>query len=429
MMPHISHSNQAPRSAIRIVWLLAVSLGLLMTGYAVTMPVFGRHLVDSGSGVGDLSMLAAAYALGGIVAAPFMGMLADRIGRRPLVLGSLLSFVLTNLAYLLADSIGMLVAISVLEGALSAGLFPAALGIVADIASPDNRSRWVGYVTGGATVGWVLGPLVGGLLYDAWGFAAPFLLSAGLGLLAFAGAALMVPETRPRASRRGPASLEQTADQELSKAESLRATLPHSPTAFGMLLLISFVMYFAWTFFEPQLLFYVFGDLGWTTSQFGLASGGYGLASVLGQIALGRTGDRFGRKPTILIGLLLFAVQFGGLIVTDYLGVALLSFVIGGLGEGLVTPALTAFLMDISEERHKARVMGMNSSAASLGGAVGPLMATLVAARVAPQSAFTATLVVVLVGTLLALIVLREPRRSVCGLSSGSLTPCGDHER
>jgi MFS family permease len=231
-------------------------------------------------------------------------------------------------------------------------------------------------------------------------------------LLAFAAAAVLIPETRPRAVRQREAlRRRRTAGLAPMQAESFCATLPQPLSAFGVLLFISFAMYCAWAFFEPQLLFYVFDDLGWTTAQFGMAAGGYGLASALGQTMLGRVGDRFGRKPSIVIGLILFSAQFAGLIFTDSLGLVLISFAVGGLGEGLASPALGAFFLDISEERHRARVMGIKSSAGSLGGVVGPLLAAAVAASVAPQGAFAASVAVVLFGALLALVVLRKPRQ------------------
>jgi DHA1 family multidrug resistance protein-like MFS transporter len=142
-----------------------------------------------------------------------------------------------------------------------------------------------------------------------------------------------------------------------------------------------------------------------------MAAGGYGLASALGQTTLGRVGDRFGRKPSIVVGLILFSAQFAGLIFTNSLGLVLFSFAVGGLGEGLMSPALGAFFLDISEERHRARVMGIKSSAGSLGGVVGPLLAAVAAASVAPQGAFAASVAIVLFGVLLVLVVLREPRQ------------------
>ena len=144
-----------PRRARNIILLLALSLALLMTGYAIIMPLFARRLGEFGSGVSALSLMSTAYALAGIVASPFLGALADRFGRRPLVLGSLAAFALANIGFLLATSTEMLVVVRALEGALSAGLGPAAMGIVADIAPEDKRARWIGIVMGGASAGWV----------------------------------------------------------------------------------------------------------------------------------------------------------------------------------------------------------------------------------------------------------------------------------
>ncbi|UCC65118.1 MAG: MFS transporter [Anaerolineae bacterium] len=414
MASQVITSGLAPRRARNIILLLAVSLGLLMTGYAIIMPIFARRLGEFGSGVGVLSLMSTAYALAGIVASPFMGMLADRIGRRPLVLGSLAAFALANIGFLLATSTEMLIVMRALEGALSAGLFPAALGIVADVAPEDRRARWLGWVMGGASVGWVLGPMAGGVLYDTWGFEAPFVLSAAMGFFAFVAAAILVPETRPRDVRRREAlRRRRTIMLAPVQTESLWATLPRPLSAFAVLLFVSFAMFFAWAFFEPQLLFYVFDDLGWTTAQFGLAAGGYGLASALSQTTLGQVGDRFGRKPSIVVGLCLFSAQFAGLVFTASFGLVMLSFAIAGLGEGLVSPALGAFLVDISEERHRSRVMGIRTSASSLGGVVGPLLAAAAAARsLPPQSAFVGAIAVVLVGALLALLVLGEPGRA-----------------
>jgi predicted MFS family arabinose efflux permease len=144
-------SEMDPRRARKVILLLAVSMGLLMTGYAIIMPLFARRLGEFGSGVGALSLMSTAYALAGILASPFFGALADRMGRRPLVLGSLAAFALANIGFLVATSTDMLIVVRALEGALSAGLVPAALGIVADIAPEDKRARWIGVVMGGAS--------------------------------------------------------------------------------------------------------------------------------------------------------------------------------------------------------------------------------------------------------------------------------------
>ena len=67
-------------------------------------------------------------------------------------------------------------------GALTAGLFPASMGVVADIMPAKERAKWIGIVMGGYGAGFIFGPVIGGVLYDNFGFAAPFVISATLGM-------------------------------------------------------------------------------------------------------------------------------------------------------------------------------------------------------------------------------------------------------
>ena len=146
-----------------------------MTGFGIIMPVFARRLGEFGSGVEALGLMTTAFALATFVAAPFMGALADRIGRRPLILLSLISFAVVNVGFLFARSTGEFTMLRVVEGLLTAGLMPAAMGIVADIAPEDQRAQKTGIVTAGLGLGIVFGPVLGGVLYESRGFGAPVL--------------------------------------------------------------------------------------------------------------------------------------------------------------------------------------------------------------------------------------------------------------
>ena len=189
-------SGPSRRRARNVIILLAASVGLMMTGFGIILPVFARRFGEFGSGVEALGLMTKSFALAQLVAAPFMGSLADRYGRRPLILLSLAAFTLANVGFLLASSTTVFIIIRVLGGALTAGLFPAAMGVVADVVPERERAQWVGIVMGSYGAGLIFGPVVGGVLYDGWGFAAPFVTSAVMAAIAFIAAVVMVPETR-----------------------------------------------------------------------------------------------------------------------------------------------------------------------------------------------------------------------------------------
>ena len=139
------------------------------------------------------------------------------------------------------------------------------------------------------------------------------------------------------------------------------ASLPHPLLAFGLLLCVNFSMIFAWFFIDPQLPFYVFDELGWSTAQFGSAISFYGWATLFGSLALGQSSDRLGRKPILVIGLILHSAQYGGLMLTDVYGVIIPAFIIAGIGEALVNPAVSAAYLDITPEEHRSRAMGIRT--------------------------------------------------------------------
>src|SRR4029453_9865775 len=131
-------SIQPPRQSRSILVAMACCMALQMTGFVMILPLFARRFESFGAGVGALGVSAMAYALTSTIAAPFIGMLADRFGRRPIVLLSLVGYVVGFSGYLFAESAWMLILLRGLTGLFTAGLLPAMTSIVGDLA-PDNR--------------------------------------------------------------------------------------------------------------------------------------------------------------------------------------------------------------------------------------------------------------------------------------------------
>ena len=409
---HVLDSDYSLQQTKRIIFLLSGSVALMMTGFGIILPVFARRLGEFGSGVEALGWMTMSFALTHFIAAPFMGTLADRIGRRPLILVSLFAFAISNIGFILAPNTVVFILIRALEGALTAGLFPASMGIVADIVPEKKRAQWVGIVMGCYGAGFIFGPVLGGVLYDGWGFASPFLVSAVLGFLGFIAATVMIPETRTLEIRKR-AQLQNLRSDSVSNGEkeSIFSSLPRPFTIFGTLLFLDFLQEFAFAFIEPQMIFYFYDDLKWTTIQFGIVVGAYGLAVVVCQVFLGKLSDTFGRKPIIVIGVILSASFYPLLAYIESFWWIVALAVLSGLGIAIASPALSAFYLDIADERHRSRIVGIKESALSLGGVVGPASVALLAGVLTPGGIFITAGVAVCVGAVMAVALLKEPEK------------------
>ena len=387
----------------RVIFLLAASIGLMMTGYGLIIPVFARRVTELGAGVEALGFMTMAFAMAQFLLAPFMGSLADRFGRRPLILVALAGFVMANVAFLLARSTGMLTTIRLFEGAITAGLLPAAMSVVADTVPEKERAKWVGILMGSYSAGFIFGPAVGGFLYDHWGFAAPFAISAALGLVGLVSALVLVPETRPVSLE---AQVKERRPNLVEGAGGLLASLPRPLYLLLTLLFLDFIGVFGFAFVEPRMVFYFYEALAYTTTQFGLVVGSYGLALVIGQMTLGRLSDRLGRRPVIALGFglnILFYLSLGT--ITQF-SLVLLGAVIAGLGGALLAPALSAFYIDITQQQHRSRVLGFKESAAALGGVLGPLLVAVVNRWTTPQEVFMIAAGLMVAAVALALLAL-----------------------
>src|SRR5256885_12573247 len=172
------------RSTTAALAFLIGCVTLMMTGFAVILPVFPQRLQALGLGPEMLALMEGAFGLGMFLFSTPMGTWSGRIGRKPILFISLAGFIVTNLLLAFINVPMMFIPIRFVEGMLLSGLIPAAMSMVGDTIPLAKQGRWIGFLTTAQAVGFALGPGLGGLLSQTWGFTSPFLLSAGIALAA-----------------------------------------------------------------------------------------------------------------------------------------------------------------------------------------------------------------------------------------------------
>src|SRR5260370_31196176 len=195
-----SPARQSRSITVAVMFLIG-RVTLMVTGFAIIMPVFPQRLQALGLGPETLALMEGALGLGMFLFSTRMGAVAGRIVRKPILFISLAGFVVSNALLAFVNGAPLFILIRFAEGTLIAGLMPAAMSMVGDTIPLSRQGRWIGFLTTAQAVGFAVGPGIGGLLSQTLGFTSPFLLSAGIALAASLLAVFMVPETLPEHMR------------------------------------------------------------------------------------------------------------------------------------------------------------------------------------------------------------------------------------
>ncbi|KKK80984.1 hypothetical protein LCGC14_2818020, partial [marine sediment metagenome] len=272
------------------VWVLAGSLAIIYTGFGIILPVFPKFLQENNAGESiSLGILIASFAIAQIIFAPLYGRLSDRgYGRRPFILLALFGYGMGNFLYaFFARDLASMILVRIFEGITVAGLLPVSQALITDLTVSENRAKYLGILTGSSNVGLIIGPALGGILFDIGGFILPFVISGILSFIALIFAFILVPETK----RKGNVEIVHYENSDLyihqSKWKQFRSMFVSGGVIiFFMLLIISFLDFFSWIVIEPGIIFY-FYNLGFTPLEFGYFVGVYGAFVAIGQIFFG----------------------------------------------------------------------------------------------------------------------------------------------
>jgi MFS family permease len=396
------------RSITVALTFLIGCVALMMTGFAVIIPVFPQRLQALGLGPEMLALMEGAFGLGMFLFSTPMGIWSGRIGRKTILFISLAGFIVTNLLLALVNVPLLFIPIRFVEGTLLSGLIPAAMSMVGDTIPLSKQGRWIGFLTTAQAVGFALGPGIGGLLSQTLGLSSPFLLSAAIALAASLLAVFLVPETLPehvRAEARAHKAQRGALAQKPKEGRVARVIWLVAP-----FLVIDFGMIFTYPFVFPQLPFFFEKVLHYSAVQYGLLFSVYGIALAVFPLVLGRLSETMPKKPLIVTGSLLFSALMVVVLAAPHYPLLIAGAALAGLGSAFVEPAMGSIYLAAATDDNRGQVMGMRGSAISLAVMLGPLAQALLGPWITPQITFAIGVALSVSMALVAFLLLNNPR-------------------
>src|SRR6476660_6015095 len=185
------------RLVTRPLLIIFLTIFVNLVGFGIIIPLLPFYAETFGASPLVIGLLFAVFSLCQLAAAPALGDLSDRYGRRPILIFSLLGTVVSFVMLAVAHSIAMLFAARIVDG-LSGGNISTARAYVADITEPKDRARAYGLIGAAFGMGFILGPAISGVLAK-FSYTAPIWAAAGITLVATAMAWFWLPETVHRA--------------------------------------------------------------------------------------------------------------------------------------------------------------------------------------------------------------------------------------
>jgi MFS family permease len=363
----------------RVVLVLACGDLVASFGFSLFFPFLTIYLVQTlGASAAQAGLVVAAYSIFSVGSGIAGGWLADRIGRRPVLIGSISCTAVLVFSMAMATEVWHVALFMLLLGSIDPAFLPAARAAVADTVEEPKRPRAFGLLSVANAIGWIAGPVIGAGLASL-GYPLLFGVSGVLigsySVIAYR----WLPETRPRAARPVP------SDPGVSRVPDPRgATARRDPTArlrFRVfvallpLLAVTHGLTFLWV---TTLPIYAAVSLEVPTPVWGLLFGLNGLLIVLFQLRIATACERRSKPRIMAAAILLYAVGLAPIALlspsTAVVGLAITIAVVTA-GEMLIGPTIAAFVSDLSPVSRRGTYQGIALAAGSIGAGIGPPIA------------------------------------------------------
>src|SRR5881397_4243641 len=366
-----------------------------LVGFGIVLPILPYYAQSFGARGLLFGALVGAYSGMQFLATAVLGRLSDRVGRRPILLTTMVINAAGYVLFALAGSYLVLFVARLVSG-FAGGNISAAQAYVADITTPAERSRGMGIIGAAFGLGFIIGPAVGGLSAHYLGPSAPGLVAAGLSLVNFVSAYFVLPESL---------KAEHRTERELWDFSHIGDAIQHPRLA--PLMLAWLLAPFAFSGYTVALPLWAGVTFGWREQQLGWFFTVIGVTAAIVQgYAFGKLARRFGERVLLILGAFGMAATIAlvpGLRSSAalYGWTAVLAF-----SNSIFGPAATGLVSVFADPTEQGTVLGAAQALAAVGRLLGPLTLGKVYDVSHPAAFFVAAAVMMLGG----LVCLRVPQ-------------------
>ena len=382
---------------LRIAWF-----GCFLTGASISlvvpfMPIFVEQLGIEGDQVAFYSGLAISVsAISAAVVSPIWGILADKYGRKPMMIRAGLAMTITMGGLAFVPNVFWLLFLRFLNGVFT-GFVPNATALIASQVPKDRSGYALGTLSTGVVAGSLTGPFVGGFIAEIFGIRNVFLLVGSFLFLAAILTILFIKE-----------NFQPVPKEKALPTKELFTSVKY-PFLLINLFLTSFVIQFAAQSIGPILALYV-RDLGQKENLLfvsGLIVSSMGFSSMMSAGVMGKLGDKVGNHRLLVVAQVYSVCIY--LLCANATSPIQLGFYrfLFGLGTGALIPGVNALLSKMTPKVGISRVFAFNQVFFYLGGVIGPLAGSAVAGQFGYHSVFYATALCVALSCLFNLIQFR----------------------
>lgn len=378
-----------PHTKTRILVVISLSVFISLVGIGMVVPILSVYADTLGASSFWIGVVFAAFSFSRTVCMPIFGRLSDRYEKKHLMAGGLFFYAIISLGYIIAPTVLLLTIVRFIHGIASAMVAPVAMAYLAGIAGKGEEARIMSRFQASMLFGFGAGPLMGGVIYDLFGFSAAFYALMAFSALSCLIVVLFLPEERIFLSAVGSVRDAENwggdgedhgncrpEPKRRGGRETLRGLLLHP--LYGGTMMLSFASEFG------MIGILVFIPL--FVPFFGITPAGAGIiislnvfvAGIL-QMVFGRIGDCANRCVLIIPGALIFAATVAVFPFCTTLTSFLLVSFVNAVGALFFFPAVSATMVEAGREFGMGSTMGIYNSVRGASGIIAPLAGGLVA--------------------------------------------------